>query len=95
MQALGGDGNLVGGSEQERAVNAEDGGVVGDVFVLQDVHAAVFDVLVGDFRDGGGGGDPADEQQRSQNHSRLDRYGEVGKDGEAEGHEPDADVGLG
>ena len=36
---------LVGGAEQERTVDAEDGDVVGNVLVLQDVQAAVFDVL--------------------------------------------------
>ena len=36
---------LVGRAEQERPVDAEDGDVVRDVLVLEDVHAAAFDVL--------------------------------------------------
>src|SRR5690349_5001371 len=46
MHVLGDQGDLVGGTEQERTVNTENGCVVGDVFVLQDVHSAVFDVVV-------------------------------------------------
>src|SRR5690349_18606610 len=46
MHVLGHKGNLVRGTEQERAVDAENGRVVGDVFVLQNMHAAVFDVVV-------------------------------------------------
>ena len=38
-------GQLVGGAEQERAVDAEDGDVIGDVLVLQHVRAAALDVL--------------------------------------------------
>jgi len=59
------------------------------------VHAAVFNVVVGDLRDGGGGRDAADEEQRGQNHSGFDGDGEVGENGEGESHEPNADVGFG
>ena len=87
--------DFVGRAEQERSVDAEDGDVVGDVFVLQDVDAAVFDVIVGDLRDGRGGGDAADEEQRGQHHSGLHRDGQVGEHGQRKGHQPHADVGLG
>src|SRR6266851_6438077 len=55
VQVLGDDGDFVCRAEQERAVDAEDGGVVGNVFVLENVHAAIFNVVVGDLREGGGG----------------------------------------
>ncbi len=74
VQVLGDDGKFVGGAEQERSMDAEDGGIVRDVFVLENVHASVFDVVVGDLRDGGGRGDAADEEQRGQNHSGFDGY---------------------
>ena len=95
MDVFGDHGQLVGRAKQERSVNAEDGGVVGNVFVLQDVDAAVFDIVVGDLRDGGGVGDAADEEQSGEDHSGFDGDGEVGEDGERERDQPDADVGLG
>ena len=64
-------------------MNAEDRRVVRNVFVLQNVHAAVFDVVVGDLRDGGGRGYAADEEQRRQNHAGFDGDGEIGKYGQA------------
>ena len=86
--------DFVGGSKQEWAVDAEDRSIVGDILVLEYVHAAILDILVSDLRDGGGRGDTANEEQRGQNHSGFDGNGEVGEDGESEGDEPDADVGL-
>ena len=58
--------------------------------VLQDVHAPVFDVVVGDGRDGRGIGDAADEQQRRQDHADFDRHRQIGEHGEREGDQPDA-----
>src|SRR6267154_996701 len=86
--------DFVGGSKQEWAVDAEDRSIVGDVFVLEYVHAAILNILVGDLRDGGGRGDTADEEQRGQNHSGFDGNGEVGEDGQGKGDQPDADVGF-
>ena len=88
-------GDLVGGAEQKWPVDAEDGGVVGDVFVLQDMHASVFDVVAGDLRDGGGRGHAADEEQCGQDHSGFDGNGKIGEDGQRKSHQPYADVGLG
>ena len=36
-------------AEQEWSMNAKDGRVIGNVLVLQDVHAAVFDIVIGYF----------------------------------------------
>src|SRR5258706_13217931 len=94
-QILGGGIDFVGGAEQERSVNAEDGGVVRNVFILENVHAAVFHILVGDLGNRGGGGNAADEKQSGEDHTGFNGDGEVGEDGESEGHEPDADVGFG
>src|SRR5271169_497964 len=94
MEVLGDDGDLVGSAKQERSVDTEDSGVVRDVFVLQDVHAAVFNVLVGDLRNRGGGCDAADEKKRSEDHARFDGDGEIGEDGESKSDEPHADVSL-
>src|ERR1700681_4419678 len=94
VQVLGDDGKFVGGAEQERSVDAEDGGIVRDVFVLENVHASVFDVVVGDLRDGGGRGNAADEEQRGQNHSGFDGYSKIRENGQGEGDQPNADVGL-
>jgi hypothetical protein len=38
--------------------------------------------------------DATDEEQRREDHPDLDRQREVGEDRQAEGHEPDDDVGL-
>ena len=86
--------NFVGGTEQKRPVDAEDRRVIRDVFVLQNVHAAVFNILVGHLGNRGGGGDAADEKQRGKDHAGFDGDGEVGEDSEREGHQPDADVGF-
>src|ERR1700730_4036805 len=95
VQVLGHDRNFVSGAEQERSVDAEDGGVARDVFVLENVHASVFDVVVGDLQDGGGRGDAADEEQRGQNHSGFDGYSKIRENGQGEGDQPNTDVGLG
>src|SRR5690242_19708772 len=50
MDLLGYERELLRRAEQERSMDAEDGGVIGDVFVLQDVDASVLDVFVGDLR---------------------------------------------
>jgi hypothetical protein len=41
VQVFGDDGDLVRRTEQERAVDAEDSDVVGDVFVLENMHATI------------------------------------------------------
>ena len=95
VHVFGHHGNLVRGAKQKRPVNAKNRRVIGDVFILQDVHAAVFDVVVSDLRNRRSCGDTADEQQRGQNHSRLDCNGKVGEYGERERHQPHADVSPG
>jgi hypothetical protein len=49
MDVLGDHRNFVSCSEQEWSVNAEDGGVVGNVLILENVNASIFDVVVGHF----------------------------------------------
>ena len=87
--------NLVGGAEQKRPVNAEDGRVVRDVLVLKNVQAPVFDIVVGHLRNRRGLGHAADEEQRRQDHAGLDGDGQVGENGQREGDQPDADIGFG
>ena len=84
--------SLLGRAEEKRPVDAEDGDVGRNLFVLQDVRAALAEVFVGDAGDGGGGGHFANEQQDGQNHAHFDGDGEVDEDGEQERCEPDADI---
>ena len=60
---------LFGGAEEEGAVNAKDGDVRGDVFVLQDVGLAVGEVLGCDGRDSGRFGDAVDVEERGEGHA--------------------------
>jgi len=46
--------NFVGRAKKERAVNAVNDRVVGDIFSLQNMHAAVFHVILSDRANGGG-----------------------------------------
>src|SRR5262249_58437828 len=94
VQVFGDHGEFVRRAEQERAVDAEDGRVVGDVFILKNVNAAVFNVVVGDLRDGGGRSDTADKQQSGQNHAGFHGDSEIGENGKGEGDQPDANVGF-
>ncbi len=86
-------GELVRGAEEKWPVNAEDRGVLGNVLALQDVDAAVFDVIAGNARDGGGARNFANEHERGEDHADFDGKGEVSDDGEGHGQEPDGDVG--
>ena len=86
--------DLVGCAEQKRPMDAEDRRVIRNVFVLQDVDPAIFNVIVGDLRNRGGGGHTADEQQRGQDHARLHGHSKIRKDGQRERDQPHADVGL-
>src|SRR6478609_5956849 len=47
---FGDRGNLVGGAEQKRPMNAEDGRVVRNLLVLKNVQAPVFDIVSGHLR---------------------------------------------
>ncbi len=84
--------DLVGGAEKKWAVDAEDGDVVRDYLVLQDVGVAVLHVFVGDGGNGGGFGDFADENEGGEDHAGFDGDGEVGENGEGESDQPDADI---
>src|ERR1700730_5547717 len=64
---------FVGRSEEKWSVNAVDSRVLGNVLTLQDVDAAVFDVIAGDARDGGGTRDFANKHQRGKDHADFDR----------------------
>src|SRR5579864_5393063 len=86
---------LVGGGEQKRAVNPKNSCVVRDLFVLQNVNATVFDVVVGDLGNRSSVGDSSNEEQRRQNHAGLHGNGKVSKHGQAESDQPHADVRLG
>jgi hypothetical protein len=76
-------------------MDAENDGKVGDELALENMHLVAGDIFFRDAGDGGSGGDLADEDQRGEDHARLDSDGEVGEDSEEEGGEPDADLELG
>src|SRR4029077_1729235 len=46
-------GEFVSSAEKKWPVNAEDRGVLGNVFALQDMDAAVFHIIASNARDGG------------------------------------------
>src|SRR5258708_19942466 len=77
LQRIENVGELVRGAEEKRPVNAEDRGVIRNVLALQDVDAAVFDVIASDARDGRGARDFADEHERGEDHADFDGKGEV------------------
>ncbi len=84
--------DFVGGSEEKRAVDPEDGDIRRNFLVLQNVGVAFADVFVGDLAYGGGGRDFADEKQRGENHSHFDGNREIGENGEQEGGQPDSNI---
>jgi len=74
-------GKLVRGSEKKRSVNPVNNRIVGEVFSLQDVHAAVFDIV---FRDADSRGRPrnlANKHQSRQHHPHFHGKGQIGHDG--------------
>jgi hypothetical protein len=73
VQAVQDIGELIGGSEQERTVDAIYRRILRNVPALQDVRAPVLDIISRHPRDGGGSLYFADEHQRRQNHANLDR----------------------
>ena len=76
-------------------MDPENRRVVGNVLVLQNVDATVFDILVGDLRNCGCVRDTRDEEQCGENHSSFDCDRKICKHREPKGHQPNADVGLG
>ena len=75
-------------------MNTENSGVVGDVLILEDVHAPVFHIIIGHLRHGRGACHPADKQQRCQNHSSFNCHGEIGEDSECKCYQPDTDISF-
>ena len=75
-------------------MDAKDRGVVGYVLILQDVHAAVLDIVVGHLRDSRCAGDAADKEQGRQNHAGFNGNGEIGEDSQRESDQPNTDVGF-
>ena len=67
-------------------MNSENRRVVRDVFVLQDMNAAIFNVVIRDLGNGSRIGDAGYEQQCRQNHSGFNGDREIGKHGQANGH---------
>ena len=85
-------GELIRGAEQEWAMNAIHRGVLGNVSALQDVRAAILDVIARYPADGGGSRDLPDEHQRRQNHADLDRKGKIRDDRKSQSQQPHGDV---
>src|SRR5260370_14859507 len=69
VQVLGNGVDFVSRAKQKRSVDAEDGGIVRNVLVLENVHAPILDIFVGDLRNGGGGSIAADVKKRSEDHA--------------------------
>ncbi len=79
----GGVFELFGGSKQERAADADDRHVGGDVLVGEHVGAAaVVQIVVGDRGDGGRLRHAVDVKQGGEHHADFDRHREVGEHGE-------------
>ena len=76
-------------------MNAKNGRVIRDVFVLQNVNAAIFDVVVRHLGNGSRIGHTGDKQQRGENHAGFDGNSQVSKHGKRKRDRPYADVGLG
>src|SRR6266436_323722 len=76
---------FVGRAKKERAVNAVNDRVVWDILSLQDMHAAVFHVILGDWANGGGSRDFANESERGQHHSDFHGKREVSHNGQGQG----------
>ena len=93
VEVGGGFEKLFGGAEEEGAVDAEERDVGRDDLALEVVGEAVADVGVVDGDDGGGFCHAADVKQGGEAKADGDSDGEVGKDGECEGDEPDGDGG--
>ena len=89
-----GQRELVGGPEQEGAVDAEDAHVGRHVLQLQAVHLPFLDVLGRDEGDRAGLRDAVDIEQGSQHHADLHGDGEVCKHRQAQCHEPHRAVRL-
>ena len=86
---------FVGRAEEKRAVDAKNRHVVGNVLVLEDVHAAFFQVFGRHLIDGRRARHAPDVEQRGENHPDFDGDREVGEDGQRKRRHPDGDVGLG
>ena len=76
---------LVRGAEKKRPVDAEDRSVFRNVLALQDVHAAVFNIIASDARDRCGPRNFADEHERGENHADFHGERKVRHDGERHG----------
>ena len=73
-------------------MNSENRRVVGDVFILQYMHAPVLHIVVGDLGNGCGVRHASNEQQRGQDHPCFHRDRQVGKHGKGKRNQPDADI---
>src|SRR5216684_8199777 len=83
---------FVGRAKKERAVNAVNDRVLWDILSLQDMHAAVFYVILGDWANGGGSRDFTNESERCQHHSDFHGKREIGHDGQRQCKQPHRDV---
>ena len=84
--------DFVGGAEEKRPVNAENGHVRRNFLVLQNVRVAFLQIFVRSPRRRWWSRDFADENEGGQYHSGFDRHGEVGENGEKESDQPRADL---
>src|ERR1019366_9006696 len=79
---------FVGGTKQERAVNSENCDVGWNRLVLKAVITAVLNIFRSNARDLRGGCNFPNENQRGENHSGFDGYGEVGENRQRKSDQP-------
>src|SRR6266849_1537236 len=80
------------GTEERWYVNANNDGVLWNVLSLQNMHAAIFDIVASDPRYRRRARYFADEHERGEHHANFDSEGEVGHNGKRHGDEPYRDI---
>src|SRR6266567_4664328 len=83
---------LVRRAEEKWPMNPVNNRVVRNILSLQDVHAAVFDVIFRHWTYRGGSRYLANESQRRQHHAYFHGEGQIGHDGQGESQQPDGNV---
>lgn len=75
-------------------MNAENGHVHGNCFVLKNVNLTILNVLARNRSDRGCLRHAMDIEQRSESHANTNRNGEIGKHGKGHGRKSNCDIGF-
>ncbi len=73
-------------------MNAQNFDIRRNVLILQDVSLSAAKVVRGDFRDGGGVGDAADEQHGGEHKADFDRHSQIRQNGKQKRHAPHCSI---